>query len=71
MISNNMLEMEPDGLLAAPPENSSNAQRIFVPRVSLSGVRVLGVVGKPKPRRDRQPVGMGKQIRLFSEIENG
>jgi len=71
MISNNMLEMELDGLLATPPENSSNEQRIFVPRVSLSGVRVLGVVGKPKPRRDRQPVGAGKQIRLFSETENG
>lgn len=71
MISNNMLEMESDGLLAAPPESASNAQRVFVPRASLSGVRVLGVVGKPKPRRDRQPIGVGKQIRLFSELENG
>ena len=71
MISNNMLEMGSDGLLATPPENSSNSQRVFVPRASLSGVRVLGVVGKPKPRRDRQPIGAGKQIRLFSEIENG
>ena len=71
MISNNMLEMESDGLLATPPENTSNAQRVFVPRLSLSGVRVLGVVGKPKPRRDRQPVATGRQIRLFSETENG
>ncbi len=71
MISNNMLDMESDGLLAAPPENSSNAQRVFVPRASLSGVRVLGVVGKPKSRRERQPIGAGKQIRLFSELENG
>jgi hypothetical protein len=71
MISNNMLEMESDGLFAAPPESASNAQRVFVPRASLSGVRVLGVVGKPKSRRERQPIPAGKQIRLFSELENG
>ena len=70
MISNNMLEIEPDGLLASPPENASNAQRVFVPRVSLSGVRVLGVVGKPKPRREREPAAPGRQIRLFSDLEN-
>jgi hypothetical protein len=71
MISNNLLEMEADGAMATPPESAGNAQRIFVPRASLAGIQVLGVVGKPKLRREREPVGIPKQIKLFSEVENG
>lgn len=70
-ISNNMMEMEPEGLFATPPENAGNAQRIFVPRAGLKGVQVLGVVGKPKPRRERQATASPKQFRLFSDAENG
>jgi hypothetical protein len=68
-ISNNMMEMEPDGLYATPPENAGNAQRIFVPRAGLTGVQVLGVVGKPKPKRERPAAPNFKQFKLFSDAE--
>src|ERR1035437_1148124 len=54
-ISNNILEMEAEGLFATPPENAGNAQRIFVPRAGLNGVQVLGVGGgntKKKTKND-------------------
>ncbi len=68
-ISNNLMEMEAEGLFATPPENAGNAQRIFVPRAGLKGVQVLGVVGKPKPKRDRPAPASVKQFRLFEEAE--
>ena len=64
-VSNNLLDMEDRGLLATPPETAGNAQRIFVPRAALAGVSVLGVVGKPKPKRGRAPAGPARQISLF------
>lgn len=71
-IPNNLLEMEPYGLAATPPESSGNAQRIFVPRASLGSIQVLGVVGKPKTRRQRAPnAPPNRQFPLFSEIESG
>jgi hypothetical protein len=63
------MEMEPDGLFATPPENAGNAQRIFVPRAGLTGVQVLGVVGKPKLKRERAAPPNFKQFRLFSDAE--
>lgn len=68
-ISNNIMEMESDGLFATPPENAGNAQRIFVPRAGLKGVHVLGVVGRPKTRRERPAPSSAKQFSLFSEPE--
>lgn len=69
-ISNNIMEMDADGLFATPPENSGNAQRIYVPRAGLSGVQVLGVVGKPKTRRERPTPAASRQISLFADAEN-
>ena len=67
MISNYMLEMEAEGMYATPPESAGNAQRIFVPRAGLNGVQVLGVVGKPKTKRERPTPSASKQIKLFSD----
>jgi hypothetical protein len=66
-ISNNIMEMEAEGMFATPPENAGNAQRIFVPRAGLNGVQVLGVVGKPKTKRERPASVASKQIKLFSD----
>ena len=68
-ISNNIMEMEAEGLFATPPENAGNAQRIFIPRAGLKGVQVLGVVGKPKTRRERPAPASSKQFSLFTEPE--
>jgi len=70
-ISNNIMEMEAEGLFATPPESSGNAQRVFVPRAGLSAVQVLGVVGKPKTKRERPAAVTPRQFKLFSEVENG
>jgi hypothetical protein len=66
-ISNNIMEMEAEGLFATPPENAGNAQRIFVPRAGLNGVQVIGVVGKPKTKRERPAPVASRQIKLFSD----
>jgi hypothetical protein len=66
-ISNNIMEMEAEGLFATPPENAGNAQRIFVPRAGLNGVQVIGVVGKPKTKRERPAPLASRQIKLFSD----
>jgi hypothetical protein len=70
-ISNNLMEMESEGLFATPPENAGNAQRIFVPRAGLQGVQVLGVVGKPKTKRQRPASASARQITLFPDADNG
>jgi hypothetical protein len=70
IIPNNMLEMEPYGLAATPPETAGNAQRIFVPRASLGAIQVLGVIGKPKTRRERSVPAPSRQFALFSETDN-
>ena len=68
-ISKNIMEMEAEGLFATPPENAGNAQRVFVPRAGLNGVQVLGVVGKPKTKRERPAPATSKQFKLFSDVE--
>ncbi len=61
---NNLLRLDPHGFLVAPPDPSSNAQKIFVPRSALADVKVLGVIGSPLRRRKRAPAAP-EQIRLF------
>ncbi len=68
-ISNNIMEMEAEGLFATPPENAGNAQRIFVPRAGLDVDQVLCVVGKPKTKRERPAPVVSKQFRLFADGE--
>jgi hypothetical protein len=51
VMPNNLLQVEPYGFSLAPPDSSSNQQRVFVPRGSLRSVEVLGVVGSPLKRR--------------------
>lgn len=69
-IPNNIIEMEAEGLYATPPESAGNAQRVFVPRAGLNGVQVLGVVGKPKTKRERPAPAASAQFKLFSDVEN-
>jgi hypothetical protein len=66
ILSNNLLHLEPQGFTVIPPDPYSNQQRIFVPRLALRAVEVLGVVGSPLKRRKAQPAGK-EQIGLFEE----
>ena len=65
-MTNNLLQVEPDGFTFIPPDSFGNLQRVFVPRASVQAVEVLGVVGSPltkrKPRSESK-----EQIGLFEE----
>jgi hypothetical protein len=66
VMSNNLLQMEAHGFTVIPPDPYSNQQRIFIPRLALRAVVVLGVVGSPLKKRKAQPATKG-QIGLFEE----
>jgi len=66
MLPNNLLQLEHYGFTVIPPDPYSNQQRIFVPKVSLHSVEVLGVVGSPLKKR-KPKVAAKDQIPLFDE----
>ena len=67
ILSNNLLQVDPFGYTVTPPDPSSNNQRLFVPRLALVEMAVLGVVGSPA-RKPRKPKEVPKeQIRLFDQ----
>jgi hypothetical protein len=66
VIPNNLLQLETHGFGLIPPEPYGNVQRVFVPRVALRSVEVLGVVGSPLKRRKAKPAAKD-QIGLFEE----
>ncbi|MDP9112313.1 MAG: hypothetical protein M3O20_01375 [Acidobacteriota bacterium] len=45
MLPNNLMLLEPNGFFITPPDPSFQNQRIFVPRVALREVQVVGVIG--------------------------
>ncbi len=66
IVTNNLLQLEHYGFTVIPPDPYSNVQRLFVPRLSLRSVEVLGVIGSPLKRRKAKPAAK-EQIRLFDE----
>jgi len=64
VIPNDLLGLIDNGIQITPPDFNSNTDRIFIPRVALSEVTVLGVVGIAR----RKPAAAGAvQPRLFNE----
>ncbi len=47
ILPNNLLLWEAAGFTVTPPESDANNQRVFVPRLALKSIQVLGVVGSP------------------------
>jgi hypothetical protein len=68
VMPNNLLPVEPHGFTIIPPDPYSNQQRIFIPRIALRSVEVLGVVGSPLQRR-KPKVPPKEQIGLFDGDE--
>jgi hypothetical protein len=67
ILSNNLLQLEPQGFSVIPPDPDYQNQRVFVPRAALQGIQVLGVVGSPLTvGRRRKPVPR-EQIQLFDQ----
>jgi hypothetical protein len=66
VLPNNLLQLETFGFTIIPPDPYGNNQRVFVPRTSLTSVKVLGVVGSPLAKRKPKPE-QKDQIGLFDE----
>ena len=66
IMTNNLLHLEPYGFTVIPPDSTGNRQRVFVPKLALSGIEVLGVVGSPLKRR-KDKAAAKEQIGLFEE----
>jgi hypothetical protein len=64
ILANNLLLLETQGFTLVPPDPYANNQRLFVPRIALSELQVLGVVGSPLRRRKPKPA-VKEQIGLF------
>ena len=66
VMSNNLLQIDIYGFTVIPPDPFGNTQRVFIPRMALRGVQVLGVVGSPLKKRRPKRVPK-EQIGLFEE----
>jgi Family of unknown function (DUF6982) len=64
VIPNDLLGVLDNGLQITPPDFNSNTDRIFVPRIALTELTVLGVVGIA---RKKPAAAAGVQPRLFNE----
>ena len=62
--TNNLLQLEPYGFTAIPPDPASPSQRVFIPKVALRTVEILGVIGSPLKRKRK---AASDQIGLFDE----
>ena len=68
LLSNNLLLMEPYGFSVIPPDPGFQNQRVFIPKVAVTGVQVLGVIGSPLRIRKTKPTPK-EQIGLFEKPE--
>jgi len=66
LLPNNLLSIEEAGFTLIPPDPSFQNQRIFIPRLALAGVEVLGVIGSPLRRRppSKKPASQD-QLKMF------
>jgi hypothetical protein len=65
VMPNNLLQIENQGFMVAPPSASASHQRVFVPRAALADLQVLGVIGSPLKPPPKAKVPEKKQIELF------
>jgi hypothetical protein len=64
VVPNDLLGLLDNGLHITPPDLNSSTDRIFVPRLALSELTVLGVVGVA---RRKPPAATTTQPRLFTD----
>ncbi len=65
ILSNNLLQLDPYGFSVVPPDPGFQNQRVFVPKVALARIQVLGVVGTPLRHPRKPKVTPKEQIELF------
>jgi hypothetical protein len=65
ILPNNLLQIEAAGFSAVPADPSYQNQRIFVPRLALGSVEVLGVIGSSLRRRPAKKPEDDGQLKMF------
>lgn len=67
LLSNNLLQLEPQGFSVIPPDPGFQNQRVFVPKAALSSIQVMGVIGSPlRQGRKTKPVPK-EQLEMFDK----
>ena len=65
LLPNRLLDLEPLGFTVVPPDPGGNAQKIFLPRLALKEIQVLGVVGSQLRQQKKAKPVVPDQIKLF------
>ena len=64
LLANNLMLLEPHGFFITPPDPTFQNQRIFVPRVALREVQVVGVIGSRRKITKPPKIDAG-QLEMF------
>lgn len=70
VVPNDLLAMLGSGVQLTPPDLHGNVVRMFIPRLALVEMKVLGVVGvarRPQPKPSERAVEVPEQPKLFRE----
>ncbi len=67
LFPNNLLQWEAQGYTFVPPNPSSNNQKVFVPRMAVTEVQVLAVVGSPLRGGRLRARPKAEQMGLFEQ----
>lgn len=67
ILPNDLLQLSDKGVTVTPPDPNANTQKIFVPRLALAELSVLGVIGSPLTKPRAKAVEEKKQIDLFEK----
>jgi hypothetical protein len=67
IVVNELLEILDRGIQFVPPDLHGNCSRVYVPRLALTEVKVLGVVGAAKRLARPAVAGASAQPKLFEE----
>jgi len=71
LLPSNLIELSPQGFLLTPADLYSNNLRVFVPRDSLSGLSVLGVIPDRRIRELSRGRGVRARATAISERQIG
>lgn len=66
ILQNDLSQIDGSGFLVSPPDATSNTQLVFIPRMAVKELKVLGVVGSPVHKKRTREPGEG-QIGLFDQ----
>lgn len=67
ILTNNLVLTDSHGFTITPPDPYSGQQRVFIPRMALVEMPVLGVVGSPLTRKKAKAAPTARQQGLFDQ----